>query len=1171
MSLPVDLPNPNQENVFYTIPALKAELLNWFSSEKIDAIKDKYSDYFLPTFVFDPAGAPLIYNLDVYPKNGSKESLQLDQNGNIIDELGIPEPVVKTPDVEYLIDGGFTCSLDPKFYVDTLLKEPNDITFEIENALETLDLLVATKYYKDESLSEKVQNFAILKNLLLGQLKILPEDELKVFKEEYESVLKTIELYLKSLDDVADGQSKSLDALKFESFYNDVYQQVNTLRSSQRGLGGTQMIMGQALADLGNVFQKDGESYRIHKGTDRNDSSSSSVVIAGPYSTQRPNKWGHVIWPSLIDVLTADGLIQRETDLVPRSGSLSNLGEDFDAVTKFQDVPVFSKDGKPSEWYYDNLKKSVSGEDPDWTSLETFIETMKNTIDPYIQNATLETLGGQHLLVDQAIMKAILKLCLTNLDVSEYATKDKDGNSFFSTIGRSPSLGPAGTSPWPSKYIIDPEEYQVRPYTNNSFLCYHALIALVGRFGSDTDELSFLVENIKEPDSDHDKIIGVVKAASYAGEGVNRYVQEPYRSATEGTKPKRDLNELMHLYTRGTAFPIFDDVILLPKQDGIPMAERSFLGWNIPSSEHTTEHCVRTTITDETNYSLLRDDHSSSVLSGGYGSSNGGKLKYDSLPDEYLDMGYLGASPDAIHNMRLFKVNYGVGYEWANNNETIRKKNVLHFFKQRRYSTPYFWASMTSLWRALALESWKNMIESINDIQETDIKLTNQEILDKFDHTLLWKRIKQIFVDLKNDSELSFYPFVSGDGTISFSEAGDNAFDFAQDTQNANTPGYSTRTMMKEYVRFVSLVSDFKSVQIKETHTPIEFDSDTYLPPEGLTINTNINFSNSHGGSGQYLEPTFDEYYDKLVYTKGELSKGELIKKHILPVSGDVPTNFTTRYSIFLGRAKGLYRHIEMFEHIMASLGEIKTFVGGFSVPNRIQEAINDGRIDLSSDLDDPTGLIDQIGIYKEKYKANENGLGNRWDWSLSPEDINSRAERERWLYVHVLGLKRSCFEGEDFVILQPEYITADSVVEIPDAAIRVGKFESRSPFDNDSELFMRWLHMSAGLDVCELTFSKNNEMIYSDSLIKSESEVFPWKKDDFDEGAPKKPLETIYNMSPWLFSDNMFNDICVPNEYHRVVACVITKTHLESSGIGLELLDGKIDDIIGSIRWKKI
>ena len=89
MSFPVDLPNPNQDNVFYSMQALKAELLNWFDSDKIESIGEKYEDYFLPTFVFDPAGAPQVFNLDVYPKNGPKESLQLDQNGNVLDEIKI--------------------------------------------------------------------------------------------------------------------------------------------------------------------------------------------------------------------------------------------------------------------------------------------------------------------------------------------------------------------------------------------------------------------------------------------------------------------------------------------------------------------------------------------------------------------------------------------------------------------------------------------------------------------------------------------------------------------------------------------------------------------------------------------------------------------------------------------------------------------------------------------------------------------------------------------------------------------------------------------------------------------------------------------------------------------------------------------------------------------------
>ena len=147
----------------------------------------------------------------------------------------------------------------------------------------------------------------------------------------------------------------------------------------------------------------------------------------------------------------------------------------------------------------------------------------------------------------------------------------------------------------------------------------------------------------------------------------------------------------------------------------------------------------------------------------------------------------------------------------------------------------------------------------------------------------------------------------------------------------------------------------------------------------------------------------------------------------------------------------------------------------------------------------------------------------------------------------------------------------SNSSIEISGAAIQVTQFEEGNAFDQRSNMLLHWLHLTAGLDLCELTFSKDTSMIYSEELIKSESEIFPWKKDDFEDGKPVKQLETIYNMSPWLFSENMFNDICVPNAYHRVVACVITRSHLEESGIALERIDGTIDDVIGSIRWKKI
>ena len=71
MRIAADIPNPNQSNVYDSVAALGSELLNYFSKEKVDSIKKTMEAYYLPTFVFDPAGAPVVYNLDVYPKNKS--------------------------------------------------------------------------------------------------------------------------------------------------------------------------------------------------------------------------------------------------------------------------------------------------------------------------------------------------------------------------------------------------------------------------------------------------------------------------------------------------------------------------------------------------------------------------------------------------------------------------------------------------------------------------------------------------------------------------------------------------------------------------------------------------------------------------------------------------------------------------------------------------------------------------------------------------------------------------------------------------------------------------------------------------------------------------------------------------------------------------------------------
>ena len=56
--------------------------------------------------------------------------------------------------------------------------------------------------------------------------------------------------------------------------------------------------------------------------------------------------------------------------------------------------------------------------------------------------------------------------------------------------------------------------------------------------------------------------------------------------------------------------------------------------------------------------------------------------------------------------------------------------------------------------------------------------------------------------------------------------------------------------------------------------------------------------------------------------------------------------------------------------------------------------------------------------------------------------------------------------------------------------------------------------------------------------------------------------------MSPWIYPTNYFYDVCISNEFKRVLGCVIKTEDL----VGLQIDSLSVDslnDIIGSIRWK--
>ena len=128
MNIPADLPCPDQENVYYSIESLSQELSNFFEPSFLDGIKAKLKEYKLPAFVLNTDDAPNSYQIDVYPRGGTKFNISLDSNGAFSVSNKIPEPETTPPDTTVLNDNGGAVHLDPSFYSNTKMKSKDFFT-----------------------------------------------------------------------------------------------------------------------------------------------------------------------------------------------------------------------------------------------------------------------------------------------------------------------------------------------------------------------------------------------------------------------------------------------------------------------------------------------------------------------------------------------------------------------------------------------------------------------------------------------------------------------------------------------------------------------------------------------------------------------------------------------------------------------------------------------------------------------------------------------------------------------------------------------------------------------------------------------------------------------------------------------------------------------------------
>jgi len=1171
MQIPADLPCPDQENVYYSVNALVQELSNFFEPSFIKNIRQKLSEYTMPAFVINTDDAPNSYQIDVYPRGGTKFNVLLDSNGafSVVNESKNPQ--VTSPEGKDLQDGGSNVELDPTFYANTKLKSKDfftELTPDPE-ATPGIDTVLASKFWLDEGLmKERGQYLDFIRSLVKDSLETLPEEEFDILKANFEKKEEEINGVLSVLTDIRDGEQASVGSLYPDKLLRSYPQSSNSLNK----LEITKQQFAQSFSDLNNAV---GSTKYYRKGQLNVGSVSNSIntTTSGSNSFERYRR----VWNNFIKVLIDNGLVEENKISSLTSGPIIDAGPELNSILNFSDNGVeketFAKDGWISEWYFDNFAKILKGDDLDFSSMKNFLDTYDSTLKKVQQTAKLGVTGGNFLLVSQAIKKAILNLCQSNLDVTNYAPMMGD-TDMFTQMGRSGVLGPSGCHQAPSRYVTPEDEYTIDNFTKTGFLCYHALLKLIDNCWKYSRTRTFILDNIEKFDSDHDKVINMWDDISETGLASKQTVGLKARVANGAWVLDRVAEQdkrVAHLYRKNESWT-GNKIYLIPAgDDKTGKSERTFIGYNLRGIDHTTEHSYtkRENMYLSEGYGLkpLADDSSSAVDSYG-------NLSISNIPTAYKRMGYVNnarmssISAQSSSFSRNHRVHYGI-YNPSAWDSSNRSNNTYDFWRQKNYNLPYFWCSTMSLFKGITIEVYRNLLASVNEILDVDIELSDDEITTMFDNSRLWYAINNLVDIILSGTGIRHNCFVRVDGTIGFTDdvSGTDLSRMWQ-TEYRNTSGDNNGTMLRNYAKFASSVSGHNSIKFVDLHEEIEFDYATYLPPEGLSIPANKNFKNTHGGGGAYISDQFSTYFDPLEFREIEFLDARPINKSKNALGTD--TTFLELYTSFIETSKEMFQHSIFHKEIRQAFANMQKFIEGFSVSDEIVSVFTEGGMDIKTDIQNPSLLISQISSNRKRFGPDPSGIGQRWN-DLFLKDTQSFVDKSKdWIYCYVIGIKKSAFDEGGGVAIQPEYIGSDNIVEFPELRKQFSLVPNDASDELESADILRYFHLVRGLDISEITFSSKTELIFEQNIIDSESGVFPWIADDFEEGKPKEKMDNAFAISPLVHPTNYFYDVCIQNEYARVVGVVLKASDFENYLDEVDSIDQNnvIRELIGSIRW---
>lgn len=512
------------------------------------------------------------------------------------------------------------------------------------------------------------------------------------------------------------------------------------------------------------------------------------------------------------------------------------------------------------------------------------------------------------------------------------------------------------------------------------------------------------------------------------------------------------------------------------------------------------------------------------------------------------------------------------------------------WFKSKGGGVLRYLGALEGIFKGLFIETVKELTKKLNESTNSSVDVSPESFMS-IQVANLWIEVLFTQIDFLHDnldSDPSAWDVVvNPDGGIGLTDILQDGqayigwTNYKEKRKRRSNITVNHKNLVKSYVKFKSLLSTANTVSVSndpyKSVNPAEF-----LPRQIRADSSNSNYTSNLGLGTQYMSiPGDARIRDSLLFSYDEITGKSNIPDAISTPMGII---YDKSYQVWMENFASFVQVRNLVEKITDPVESLAYFLDSIEISDEQKIPYNEGLITID-DISKSQQILNSLNDNVEKYSADENGIGKFWknisDNTVMDESFFEALDLQGGTsgipcsyFVAFLGIKEKfimdTFDTDTTYYIDLDYVTdgwysvnkdiygIHVVVDDPNgkiekrSAIKISKgeisfcdaskslIEPAGGYSAYQDAFISWALGVKGYRLDEAVFIDNKDQLYSDFLIENESGVFPWTKENFEKNIPVENVESIYNVSPWLFPQNYVMNVLKAREFKFVVPILV-------------------------------